>query len=512
MPATSEKIRYWIDMTLECVRRDHTSPKFGSGDQKGPFLTARALGMALAALHDAYVDPSDRLIFDKGVVLPAGFSREISGCAACQHFLKLRYPQQAVGLNAAWDFWGDLHQIGVDLVSEDYGRRIAGQIDLLGIDDRQFGGAGPYKGKGPYVPAGDYTHQVDPNEPGQGFSGALWGGVKTIISGSVNNFAPPPGRNVGGGFKPNDDFSADFKKVQNKGSDQKRGRSGQEEMIGIFWGYDGASELGTPPRLYMQVVLQILDEIDARAPDKLTVLDELKIVAAIGLAMADAGVEAWRYKYSPDHMMWRPVHGIRHGLGGGLAPAEVGWNPLGKPVTNDPNAAVKSRESLTPNFPAYPSGHATFGAAAFQLLRVFLVEKGAATFDREGVDSLKFCAHSDEFNGRNFDQNSRDVPRSKVVWRYESIWKAITDNSVSRVYLGVHWQFDGVTVVSNEFGPGDSLGVFGIPGSPAQLGRRGGVWLGCQIANAIARKINIADAVINASGIPLPAPVAVGSP
>ena len=34
-----------------------------------------------------------------------------------------------------------------------------------------------------------------------------------------------------------------------------------EEVIGIFWGYDGPPELGTPPRLYMQVVLGVLDEM-----------------------------------------------------------------------------------------------------------------------------------------------------------------------------------------------------------------------------------------------------------
>ncbi|WP_338413530.1 phosphatase PAP2 family protein [uncultured Sphaerotilus sp.] len=507
MPATSEKVRYWIDMALECVRRDHTS-KFGAGDQKGPFLTARALGMALAALHDAYVDPNERLIVDKNFPLPKdGFSRDISGCAACQQLLKLRYPQQAVGLNAAWDFWGEYHEIGVDVVSEDYGRRIAGQIDLLGIDDRQFGGSVTYKNYTPYSPGGAYTHQADPNEPGQGFAGSLWGNVKTIISGAINDFAPPPGRDKVN-VKPDKNFSEDFLHVQTKGANQKRSRTAKEEVIGIFWGYDGASELGTPPRLYMQVVLQILDEIEARTPAKLTDQDELKIVAAVGLAMADAGVEAWRYKYSPEHMMWRPVHGIRHGLGGVFAPAEVGWNPLGKPITNDPRDTTKFRESVTPDFPAYPSGHATFGAAAFQLLRLFLAEKKLLKFDENGVDSLSFCAHSDEYNGRNFDQNSRVIPRSKLVLNYKSLWAAIIDNSVSRVYLGVHWQFDGLTKVGDE----DPLGVFGVPKSPAELGRRGGVWLGCQIANAIAGKINITDAVINASGIPLPAPVAVGGP
>ncbi len=81
-------------------------------------------------------------------------------------------------------------------------------------------------------------------------------------------------------------------------------------MIGIFWGCDGPPELGTPPRLYMQVVLAVLDEIEARNPGGLLEDEELQIIAAAGLSMADAGIAAWHYKYSPEHMMWRPVLGI----------------------------------------------------------------------------------------------------------------------------------------------------------------------------------------------------------
>ena len=52
MTVANAKLRFWCDMSMECVRRDHT-PGLSAGDQKGPFLTARALGMALAALNDA---------------------------------------------------------------------------------------------------------------------------------------------------------------------------------------------------------------------------------------------------------------------------------------------------------------------------------------------------------------------------------------------------------------------------------------------------------------------------
>ena len=72
---------------------------------------------------------------------------------------------------------------------------------------------------------------------------------------------------------------------------------------------------------------------------------------------------------------------------------------------------------------------------------------------------------SDEFNGRNKDPKTMQ-PRDHLTIGLANLWEAITDNSVSRVYLGVHWQFDGVTKrnaanTDDEFGvPAD---VFGDP-------------------------------------------------
>jgi vanadium chloroperoxidase len=322
----------------------------------------------------------------------------------------------------------------------------------------------------------------------QSFAGAAWGNAKRLVTSQlVDNFAPPPGRTGPTTVIPNAHFADDFKKVQTKGASDDRTRTGDEEVIGIYWGYDGPPELGTPPRLYLQVVLAVLDEIEARNPGGLQEQEELQIIAATGLAMADAGIDAWYYKYSVDHMMWRPVLGIPNGLGA-LAAPEPGWLPLGRPDTNG------SGVNLTPDFPAYPSGHATFGASAFQLLRTFLVHKGLASFTPDGLDDIAFCFVSDEFNGRNRDPRTPRAPRPRLPRKYPNLWEAITDNSISRVFLGVHWQFDGVTIK----GP-DANGEFGVPETPRELGRRGGVWLGCQIANEVAAKIGISADTIAAS-------------
>lgn len=89
--------------------------------------------------------------------------------------------------------------------------------------------------------------------------------------------------------------------------------------------------------------------------------------------MADAGILAWDQKYL--HNLWRPVVGIRE-HDQSMGPAGEGhndisddcdpaWLPLVARKTNG------SGKNFTPPFPGYPSGHATFGAAALHITRLF---------------------------------------------------------------------------------------------------------------------------------------------
>ena len=99
----------------------------------------------------------------------------------------------------------------------------------------------------------------------------------------------------------------------------------------------------------------------------------LTLTARSQAADADAGILAWDQKYC--HDLWRPVVGIReHDVS--MGPTGTGnnnidnnchtlWLPLGAPNTNS------TAKNFTPPFPAYPSGHATFGAAAFHMTRLF---------------------------------------------------------------------------------------------------------------------------------------------
>jgi hypothetical protein len=97
-----------------------------------------------------------------------------------------------------------------------------------------------------------------------------------------------------------------------------------------------------------------------------------------------------------------------------------------------------SEAAFTPNFPAYPSGHATFGAACFHILRKVRAERRATRNDPDKIDR-EFI--SDEINGIAID-NFRNEPRPYHRILYTSIEDMIKDNDNSRVYLGVHWRFD----------------------------------------------------------------------
>lgn len=485
MPTATSALRFWVDATLECNRRDHT-PSYGPGDQRGPFFSARALGMAMAALQCAYAGNGAQALYRVTGAGPyAGGDRTLRAAAACHQLLVRRYPNQARILYPLWDTWLDLFHSGAVGGEVAQGRAIGdlvnGHANTVGKTDREVATSSP-----PYAPSGDFDHAAPFNTPAQGFAGSGWGeATHLLLPGRVGPFAAPAGRTAPGpgGFNPaNPQYQAEIALVSDKGGFEQGTRTGHEEVTGVFWGYDGPPELGTPPRLYMQVALAVLDQLHAKNP-VLNTDEELLVLAGIAIAIADAGIDAWHYKYSPDHMLWRPALGIPHG-------GRLGWLPYGRPDTNGVGVG------LTPDFPAYPSGHATFGAACFQLLRLFLVQQGAAQFNADGTDTVRFTFTSDEYNGRNTSPRS-GLPRPAIARTYDSLWAAIIDNSISRVFLGVHWQFDGVTVKPAP--GGDADGELGTPVSPQELGRRGGVWLGVQIANQIAPALGVTAPTIAAS-------------
>jgi len=87
------------------------------------------------------------------------------------------------------------------------------------------------------------------------------------------------------------------------------------------------------------------------------------------------------------------------------------------------------------------------------MARLFYKQRDKLKFDDNAVDNISFTFVSDELNGINRDlQNPYDASlpiadqpglvRTRVNRHYSSLWKAIFENAISRIYLGVHWHFD----------------------------------------------------------------------
>jgi len=253
--------------------------------------------------------------------------------------------------------------------------------------------------------------------------GAYWDQVQPFVMQSADQFrlpAPPALDSA--------EYTSAYNEVKELGGDgivTPTIRTAAQTEAGIFWAYDGTPSLCAPPRLYNQLAVHIgtLKRLKAREMGRL--------LALANIAMADAGIAAWDSKYA--HQFWRPVTGIREsdpgtgptGLGDGNPDTlgDLTYSPLGAPASN------LSGPNFTPRFPAYASGHATFGGALFETLRDFF-----------GTDAIPFTFVSDEFNGVTKDNqgNVRPLlPRS-----FNTLSEAEEENGQSRIYLGIHWSFD----------------------------------------------------------------------
>jgi vanadium chloroperoxidase len=275
-------------------------------------------------------------------------------------------------------------------------------------------------------------------------------------------------------------------------------RTGLETLTGIYWGYDGSNRLGTPPRLYNQIIRVVAAQRSNNEGQN------ARLFAFVNAAMGDAGILAWQHKYC--HDFWRPVVGIREhdetlgpgapypGVSANFNDGDPGWLPLGAPSTNSPGM-----KNATPNFPAYPSGHATFGAAAFHITRMFY----GILPDNKSADTLfprSFV--SDEFNGGNRDNNGTVRPRHARLFP-GGLWDMIIENATSRIFLGVHWIFDAFDFTQGK--DGDL-----VPDLSNE--NIGGVGLGLRIArdifafgNGLAPKMTPNTAAVNPP-ITTPAP------
>ncbi len=413
-------VRDWNEIALDANALDHTPVATGDtrifGEQLGPGRTSRAL----AIVHIAIFDVVNAIVggYDSYTDLPRVppiTSIHAAIAQAAHDTLATLYPSQKAKF--AEELADDLNKIQEGRAKADgvaLGHRAAAAILAQRASD---GSDKPEPVVGvDYLPKnGPGFWRPDPVSQIPIALGWKWGKVLPFVLKSADQFRLPPPPALG-----SPEYASAFNEVKLMGGDgvnTETQRTAEKTKIGIFWGYDGTPGLGTPPRLYNQIALRIAEQ---RGSD---MVELARLLALVNVAMADAGYACWDSKYT--YEFWRPVTGIREADGDGNA-ATIGdpsFSPLGAPASNliGPN--------FTPPFPAYPSGHATFGGALFEMLRRFY-----------GTDHIRFSIVSDEFNGETLDNQGQVRPL--VRRHYSSLSEPEEENGQSRIYLGIHWAFD----------------------------------------------------------------------
>jgi hypothetical protein len=424
----TDSILFWNQVALDALKADFSFPdpptKDTSPQQPGPTYAARALAIVHLAMYDAYMgvrDPSKTYLpygAQSAGTTDLQAAQAAVAAAACITLIALFDRQKASFLKKHNDFVAMLPDSDPKIAKGLAWGHLVGRAMLAARKND-----GSEASNDLYAPSAEpYRHRGDPMSPPGGVLGPQWGDVKGFgVENLHASITPLPVPTTLA------DYDADFAEVAAKGKRVGSTRTADETTIGLFWAYDGARNIGVPPRLYNQVVRDIVAKKGG-----VTETQNARLFAMVNVAMADAGTQAWHEKYK--HNLWRPVIGIREadaGWGptgkGDSRPATVGdpyWEPLGAPRTNSSGQAA-----FTPPFPAYPSGHATFGTAAFRVAQAELGLPGNFAFE----------SVSDELNGESVGA-SGVRPRLKRALTIDS---AVEENILSRVYLGVHWKFDG---------------------------------------------------------------------
>lgn len=233
-----------------------------------------------------------------------------------------------------------------------------------------------------------------------------WGLVTPFTLNSGTQFRPPPP----GGFSSLPDllasplYAAQLNEVKSLGAVNSTTRTAEQTRIAFFWANDVAGTYKPPGQLLRHTAILAVDH-------GLESFPAARLFTLVTLAMADAAIVAWDAKYLTAIDLWRPETAIKL--------AATDGNPATEPDTSwQPLSVDRNGVRFSPPFPAYTSGHATFGGAWAGIMKRYF-----------GADNITFTVDSVDPNEMQFRT-------------YTSFTAAANENARSRVYLGVHFQFD----------------------------------------------------------------------
>lgn len=474
-------ILYWNNLLLDLTRLVTTSTVQGPWSE--PPSTARALAILHLAINDAYFsinpDPTREYTTyltknnpDPNKQLPptlgATDSKQAVAGAAITVFEVLYTTADPIVATASTKLLSQFISTavaafpGLDTLSSSYRFGIAvgkATLNLLNIPPGQpgFSQDNFRPTPGEYKFNDDPTNPIrivpvdinNPNGPTKAvhvYDAPYYGMTATRIAvqGKVNGkpvehiLADPP---VGFSVNNQAEYDTSFNDIYREGGATALNstfRTPDQTATGLFWAYDGSNLIGTPPRLFFQILRKIaVDRKKGGLTDEKTNAEFAHLFALASAAIGDAGIFAWLEKYC--FQFWRPLTGVRDAEGPMRDPF---WLTLGAPATNNDAPPFK------PPFPAYPSGHAAFSGAFFQSVRLFYKKRDNLSFAPDAPDGISFDMVSDELNGVSRDlrqpynpnlpiTDQQGVIRTRVVQHFPSLWAAMFDTALSRVFLGV---------------------------------------------------------------------------
>ncbi|HUO86470.1 MAG TPA: vanadium-dependent haloperoxidase [Thermoanaerobaculia bacterium] len=313
---------------------------------------------------------------------PVGASLEAAAAAAAHGVLVHLYPGRQAILDEA--FGAHVQALPASLAVTDglaWGAQVAAEIVALRADDGSDAVAS-YD----YVPGAGWWVTTPP-----AFAPALlpnWPQVVPWTLSSPSRFrvpSPPPPSSP--------EYTAAFEEVKRLGSTTSSERTADQAEIARFWN-DGPGT-NTPPGHWNEILQTLAEQHD------LSLIENARLFALHGMVVADAAIVSWENKYYYNH--WRPVTGIR------LAGED------GNPAT-EPDEAWTNYIG-TPPFPAYTSGHSSFSGSSSRIAELFF-----------GSDAQAFSVVSDGEPG--------------AVRHFTSLSEAAEEAGMSRIYGGIHWQYD----------------------------------------------------------------------
>jgi hypothetical protein len=396
----ADAVTHWNTVLLKVIRNLR-------GDEAGPTKVSRGGAMMHGAIYDAVnsIEPSRHRPYLVSVPSVPGTSVRAAIAHAAHDTLVVAFPSQATLITGERNAEIAAIPPSANVTSGEVVGKAAAQAM---INARANDGAGDNT---PYVPGtepGDWR----PTGSGPALS-PNWPSVTPFGIPAGNAFRPP--RPGGYGSKSqvlsSTEYATEFNEVRLLGRFDSKMRTPEQTQIAFFWANDVDGTYKPPGQLF---------DITRRISEQkgLGLVDNARLFALVALAMADAAIVAWDAKFSTTLDLWRPETAIKLAAtdGNPATVPDAGWEPL----SFDPTTPGGGRR-FSPPFPAYVSGHATLGGAVTGAMRRFF-----------GTDNVLFTAATEDPN----------LPAG-VTRTFISFTQAAIEEARSRVYLGVHFGWDG---------------------------------------------------------------------